>query len=62
MKIEVDEDLCVGASACEDICPQVFEVVEGISQVKVDDVPADLEDLVREAVDSCPVGAIAIVE
>jgi ferredoxin len=62
MKVEVDEDVCVGSMVCEDVCPEVFQVVEGLSRVKVDEVPTELEGKVREAVDGCPVGAIRIVE
>jgi len=62
MKVEVDEDVCVGSMVCEDVCPEVFQVVKGLSRVKVDEVPTELEGKVREAVDGCPVGAIRIVE
>ena len=62
MKVRVDEDVCIGSSACEELCPEVFEVVDGVSQVKVDEVPAEQEDDVREAVDACPVSAIQIEE
>jgi len=62
MKVEVDEDVCVGSMVCEDVCPEVFHVVDGVSMVKVDTVPPQLEAKVREAVDGCPVGAIRVVE
>jgi len=62
MKVKVDEDICIGASACEDICPKVFKVVDGISRVQVDVVPPELEGDVREAEGSCPSGAISIEE
>jgi len=62
MKAIVDPDICIGSSACEDICPEVFKVVDGISVVQVDPVPAEHEDAVREAVDACPVSAISIKE
>lgn len=62
MKVEVDEDLCIGSMACETTCPEVFKVVGGISKVQVDEVPAEVEDRCREAVESCPVQAIRITE
>ncbi len=62
MKAVVDPDVCIGSSACEDICPEVFEIVGGVSTVKADPVPAEHEDAVREAVDACPVSAISIEE
>ena len=62
MKAKVDEDICIGTGNCADTCPEVFELVNGISQVKVDEVPAELEDKVRLAVDDCPVSAISVEE
>ena len=62
MKVEVDDSLCIGSGNCVDTCPKVFELVDGISQVKVDAVPAGEEGNVREAVDGCPVTAITITE
>lgn len=62
MKVEVDDSLCIGSGNCVDTCPKVFELVDGISAVKADPVPAGEEDRVREAVDGCPVTAISLVE
>ena len=62
MKAKVDEDLCVGTGDCERICPAVFKVVEGVSQVQVGEVPSDAEDACRDAAGSCPTGAISVEE
>ncbi len=62
MRVKVDEDVCMAAAACEDACPEVFEVVDGVSTVKVDVVPPALEGKVREAVRGCPVRAISITD
>ncbi len=62
MRVEVDEDLCIGSMACEVTCPELFEVVGGISRVNLDPVPPELEESCREAVEGCPVDAIRIVE
>ncbi len=63
MKVRVDREVCVGTGSCVSICPEVFELDdEGISVPKVDVVPSDVEDTCREAVESCPVDAIEIVE
>jgi ferredoxin len=59
MKVTVDADVCVGTGSCEALCPEVFELTdEGISKVKVDEVPSEHEGAVREAMDACPVDAI----
>jgi len=62
MRVEVDEDVCIGSMSCETTCPEVFKVVGGISRVQVDVVPAELEDQCREAAEDCPVNAIKILE
>jgi len=64
MRVRIDEDACIGCGTCEEICPDVFEVVDDVAHVKIGDkdVPKDLEALVREASESCPVEAIPLEE
>ena len=63
MKVKVDHELCSGDAICADICPEVFEMNDDDkANVIVDEVPADLEDAVREAAESCPEGCIYIEE
>lgn len=59
MKVKVNEDACIGCGACCAICDEVFEMNdEGLSSVIVDEVNEELEDNVKEAIESCPTGAI----
>jgi ferredoxin len=60
MKAVVSEDLCIGSGNCEDTCPGVFKVVDGVSRVQVEVVPQEEENKVQQAVDGCPGGAISI--
>ncbi len=61
MKVIVDADTCIGCAMCEGICPEVFEMSDDdLAVVQVDQVPAELEDACREAVEACPVEAISI--
>jgi len=62
MKVRVDENLCTGCGLCADICPEVFEMGDEVSIVKVDNISSELEEKVREAAESCPVEAIIIEE
>ncbi len=62
MKARVDENLCAGTRACEQACPAVFEVEDGLARVKVDTVPEDSHEACREAMENCPTGAISIDE
>lgn len=59
MKVKVNKDACIGCGACAAICDEVFELNdEGLSTVKVDTVSKDNEDSAKEAIESCPTGAI----
>ncbi len=59
MKVKVNKDACIGCGACAAICDEVFELNdEGLSTVKVDTVSKDNEDNAKEAIESCPTGAI----
>jgi len=62
MKAKVDENLCAGTRACEQACPEVFEVVDAIARVKVGTVPPQAQESCREAVENCPTGAITTEE
>ncbi|HMN60393.1 MAG TPA: ferredoxin [Anaerolinea sp.] len=63
MKTFVDPDTCMGCGVCETIAPNVFKLgSEPYATVLVDVVPAGDEDLVREAMDSCPEQSITIEE
>ena len=60
MKATVDQDICAGCTECEDICPAVFEVVDGVARVKLDPVPKEHEETCRAAAEACPVEGITI--
>lgn len=58
MKFKVDEETCIACGACEETCPEVFEVDE-FSSVKLDEVPEELQASALEAEEGCPVEAIS---
>ncbi|MGH8996973.1 MAG: ferredoxin [Acidimicrobiales bacterium] len=77
MKVWIDQDLCTGDGLCEEICPQVFTLLEdGLAYVKDGDrvlsdpggadgvapVPSELDESVREAAEECPGECIFIEE
>ncbi len=62
MKCKVDPDLCNGDEICVQVCPEVFEMEDDKAVVKMDQIPENLQDSVREAADSCPSEAIIIEE
>jgi ferredoxin len=60
MKVAVDADLCGGHGVCVGLCPEVFELIDdGYAVVRVDDIPVEHEDVVRQAISQCPNLAIS---
>ena len=63
MKVIVDFDLCTSNAVCMGIAPEVFEVRDDGFLYILDENPGpELEDKMREAVASCPNGAISLEE
>ena len=60
MKATVDPSLCTGCGPCEEICPEVFEIVGDLARVRLSEVPDEVRQECEEAVDSCPSGAISV--
>ena len=75
MKVWIDQDLCTGDGLCEEICPDVFTLLDdGLAYVKdganvmnapggsqgMVGVPQGLEDAVTEAAEECPGECIVI--
>jgi ferredoxin len=69
MKVWIDQDLCTGDGLCEEICPEVFTLLDdGLAYVKQGDevmnnpggaqgtvaVAPGKEDAVTEAAEECP--------
>jgi ferredoxin len=64
MKLWVDPMRCQGHTLCAMIAPEMFVLndVDGSSSAVCEVVPADQEELVREAAHACPEQAIFIEE
>ena len=62
MKVRVDPDKCQGHTLCAMEAPQAFQLSEfdGHSTAQFEDVPAELEQAVRDAAASCPEQAIVL--
>ena len=69
MKVWIDQDLCTGDGLCEEICPDVFTLLDdGLAYVKesgkvfsdpggvegLANVPGGMEDAVIESAEECP--------
>jgi ferredoxin len=64
VKVRVDPERCQGHTLCAMNAPKVFELdeIDGHSSAVSEDVPADQEAAVLEAVRSCPEQAISVWE
>lgn len=60
MKVSIDADLCTGCGLCTDSVPDVFTLGDDVAEVSNPEVPANLEDAVKEAAEDCPVEAILV--
>jgi ferredoxin len=64
VKVQVDPERCQGHTLCSMIAPDSFELsdIDGTASPVEEIVPAEHEDAVREAAQSCPEQAITIEE
>jgi len=61
MKPIVDSDLCIGCEVCEEICPSVFQVIDGKSTV-IDPEGCEYFECCEAAEENCPNEAITLEE
>ena len=52
------EEECIGCGMCQDTCPEVFKLNEETNVAEVIKPEGGPEDLIQEAIDSCPVECI----
>jgi ferredoxin len=63
VKVYVDQDLCISCGLCISICEEVFSWNDDDKAQAIDEeVPEELEDSVKEAIESCPTEAISEIE
>ncbi len=63
MKVIVNYDLCTSNAVCMGIAPEVFEVRDdGFMYVLNDQPGPEFDERLREAVASCPNGALSLEE
>ncbi len=59
MSYKVDKEKCVGCGLCFNLCPEIFELTEdGKARVKEGTDPEKNKECIKEAKETCPVGAI----
>jgi len=58
MAIHIDEDDCIGCGTCEELCPEVFKLDADTEKAEVIMPEGGPQDLIEEAIDSCPASCI----
>ena len=58
MTVHIDEDECIGCGTCEEICPAVFRYDSQREKAEVIKPEGGPQDLIEEAIDSCPSSCI----
>lgn len=61
-QVKVDPDKCIGCNTCCLVDPDTFELDTTDYKAKVKRQPPEINDKVTAAIDSCPVGAISLVD
>jgi ferredoxin len=59
MQFKIDQELYIGCGACEETCPEIFELYDDLSYVVLDPVPEELQASALDAEAGCPVEAIS---
>lgn len=63
MKVNVLDNMCIGCGACVALVPEEFDFSdEGYAKALNEEVKEENKQLVLEAKDNCPTGAINVVE
>ena len=57
-RVYIVEEECIGCGTCEEICNEVFKLNEETDKAEVIKSEGGPEDLIQEAIDSCPVECI----
>ncbi|MEV4759277.1 ferredoxin [Micromonospora sp. NPDC049559] len=62
MRVRVDRERCCGSGNCVLAAPEVFDQddADGLVLLRRAEVPPELADGVRRAVDLCPAGALGL--
>ena len=70
MKTRVKKDICIGCGACTTIANNIFTIGDdGLAEtfnpedkdLKIENIPEEESDNTIDAAESCPVGAIEII-
>ena len=61
MKVRINKEKCLGCGTCTILASKSFKLADD-GKAEVLEPYGDDEQIIREAADSCPMGAIEVVE
>jgi len=61
-KIKLDQNKCIGCNTCPLMDPDHFEMDATTYKAKIKKQTEEITDVIKSAIDACPVGAITIEE
>lgn len=57
-KVVIEESECIACGSCAEICPEVFVLEDDAEAARIIQPIGGPEDLIQEAIDSCPTSCI----
>lgn len=57
-QVFVDEFTCIGCKNCCNVCPKSFMIEDAFGRARVSQQGMDNEEMLQEAIDTCPVNCI----
>ena len=62
MRTTIDQERCQGNRCCAEECPEVYQVIDGMAEVKegMEEFPEELMPKVQAAMLACPEGAVLL--
>ena len=60
MSVNINQELCIGCGACSALCPNSFKLNEDHGKAEI--ISQEDAECAQNAVNSCPVQAISIIQ
>ena len=62
-KVSIDKNICIGCGFCAANLDEVFKMDDDdLATTKINDIPKDKDEEIKDIAEGCPVGAIKIEE
>ena len=61
-RVYIDEEECIGCGMCEEVCEEVFRLNEETEKAEILEPEGGPDELLQEAMESCPVECIYLAQ